>query len=112
MPISIGFDFLTRKRHEGADIEAKDEFGWTAMHEAARSGHEAVVQLLLEKGVGIEAKEKNGRTTLWIATASGQEAVVRLVLEKGADLETEDKDEVEWWKRQPVAGAGGCCSCW
>jgi ankyrin repeat protein len=41
---------------KGADIEAKDKDEWTALHEAAQNGHEAVVQLLLKKGAHIEAK--------------------------------------------------------
>jgi len=31
---------------QGADIEAKDESGWTPLHRAACGGHDAVVQLL------------------------------------------------------------------
>jgi hypothetical protein len=35
---------------KGVDVEAKTSNGWTALHNAADSGHEAVVRLLLEKG--------------------------------------------------------------
>lgn len=44
----------------GADIEAKDGYGWTPLLLAAQKGHEAVVRLLLEKGANIEAKGRDG----------------------------------------------------
>ncbi|KAM3549052.1 hypothetical protein MY1884_008914, partial [Beauveria asiatica] len=75
---------------KGAEIEAKDESGRTALGWAARQGHEAVVRLLLEKGAEIEAKE-SGRTALWWAARQGHEAVVRLLLEKGANCEAKDE---------------------
>jgi ankyrin repeat protein len=56
---------------KGADVEAKDNSGWTALHYAARRGHEAVVRLLLEKGVDVEAKTSNGWMALRGAANSG-----------------------------------------
>jgi ankyrin repeat domain-containing protein 50 len=53
-----------RLLEKGADVEAKDEDGWTALIKAAEGGYEAVVRLLLEKGVGVEAKDNHGRTAL------------------------------------------------
>jgi ankyrin repeat protein len=35
---------------KGVDINAKDDWGWAALHGAASAGQEAVVRLLLEKG--------------------------------------------------------------
>ena len=48
----------------------------------ARSGHEAVVKLLLEKA-DIESKPSNGQMPLLWAAKSRHEAVVKLLLEKG-----------------------------
>jgi hypothetical protein len=76
---------------KGADVEAKDKDGWTALRWAARHGHDGVMRLLLEKGADVEAKDNDGRTALrWAALDGllhGHEAVVRLLLEKGADVE-------------------------
>ncbi|RDW77988.1 hypothetical protein BP5796_05840 [Coleophoma crateriformis] len=71
---------------KGAEIEAKDTYGRTALSYAASEGHEAVVKLLLEKGAEIEAKITYGRTAL----SGGHEAVVKLLLEKGAEIEAKD----------------------
>ena len=40
----------------GSDIEARDGKGYTALHQAAGKGHEAVVGLLLEKVPNLDAK--------------------------------------------------------
>jgi ankyrin repeat protein len=39
---------------KGVDIEARDKYGWTALHEAASSGHETTVRLLVEEGALLE----------------------------------------------------------
>ncbi|KAK3934350.1 hypothetical protein QBC46DRAFT_359079 [Diplogelasinospora grovesii] len=76
---------------EAADVEAKDEDGWTLLLWAAKNGHEAVVQQLLEKGADVEAKDNYSRTPLSYAAAAGHEAVVQRLLEKGADVKVKDK---------------------
>ncbi|HTY48262.1 MAG TPA: ankyrin repeat domain-containing protein, partial [Steroidobacteraceae bacterium] len=63
----------------------------------ARSGHEAVAKLLLEKGAELETKDVYGRTPLLYAAKSGHEAVAKLLLEKGANPNTWD-----WWGRTPL----------
>jgi len=69
-----------------------DGNGNTALLYAAREGHEAVVQLLVEKGANIEVKDSDSNTALIRAALYGHEAVVRLLVEKGADIETKDSD--------------------
>jgi ankyrin repeat protein len=44
---------------------------------AAESGHEATVQLLLEKGADVEAKSHNGRTPLSWTARNRHEAIVQ-----------------------------------
>jgi ankyrin repeat protein len=64
-------------------------------------GHEAVVELLLEKGADMESRDMNyGQTPLWCAAKEGHEAVVKLLLEKGADVESKDRVG-----RTPLSGA-------
>ena len=49
--------------HE-ADVNMSDSFGGTALYWAARSGHEALVRLLLEHKADVNAKCNNGQTAL------------------------------------------------
>ncbi|KAK4112816.1 ankyrin, partial [Canariomyces notabilis] len=66
------------------------------LHLAAAAGHEATVEMLLDKGASIEAKDdykyehKYGGPPLLVAAEWGQNAIVRLLLEKGANIEAED----------------------
>ena len=57
-----------------------------------RTGHEAVVKLLLEKGADVESKDRcmAGRRCRGLRE-NGHEAVVKLLLEKGADVESKDQ---------------------
>ena len=48
----------------GANVEAKDDRGETALHGAATYGHESVVRILIEKGANLEAKTNVGKTAL------------------------------------------------
>jgi ankyrin repeat protein len=66
----------------GADIAAKTDAGWTALHCATMGGHEAVVWLLLGVyNADAKAVDNSGRTVLHFAAFSGNEAVVRLLIE-------------------------------
>jgi hypothetical protein len=76
---------------KGADIEAEDLDGRTALLEAAGNGQETLVRLLLEKDASVEAKDRRKRTALFKAAGAGSEAAVRLLLEKGARAEVEDE---------------------
>lgn len=73
----------------GVSINARDCYGQTALHKAAREGCKAVVQLLLEIGADVNAKNARGRTALHIAS---DEEVVQLLLDKGADVRAKDND--------------------
>jgi len=51
---------------KGADIESKDTTA-RRRYLSAQFGHEAIVQLLLQKGADIESKSKFGQTPLsWL----------------------------------------------
>ena len=53
----------------GADVNAANEAGDTALHGAAAKGYTAIVQLLADKGARIDAKNKRERTPLAAAAA-------------------------------------------
>jgi ankyrin repeat protein len=77
---------IERLLKKGANIEAKDEDGWTPLIYAARNGHTPTCALLLEKGADIKAKNDYGWTALMCAAANGYTPTCALLLEKGADL--------------------------
>ncbi|KAK6719619.1 hypothetical protein SNK05_002750 [Fusarium graminearum] len=77
---------------KGANIEAKDRFGWTSLHCAAGSGDQEVVTLLLDKGANIKAQDNYGQTPLHRAARSRDQEVVTLLLDKGANIEAQDND--------------------
>lgn len=62
-----------------ADIDKKDNSGRTPLSWAVGGGHEAVVELLLDKGAHVKLKDKYGRTPLSYAAANGHEAVAKLL---------------------------------
>jgi ankyrin repeat protein len=80
--------YLLEKR---ADINAKDDQGWTALHMAVRRGALVYVQYLVEQGVDIKAKDKEGRTALHLAAGSGFLNTVQYLVEQGADIEAKDE---------------------
>jgi ankyrin repeat protein len=55
-------------------------------------GHEAVVELLLNKGADVEAKAGDEGTALHIVAKHGHKAVVQLLLDRGANVEAKTKD--------------------
>jgi len=61
---------------KGADATAANEYRWTSLYFASRSGHEGVVGLLIDKGAHPSAGLKDGRTPLHLALADGHEGVV------------------------------------
>jgi len=70
----------------GADVNAKDAFGRTALDAASQRGDLDVVQALLAKGADVNAKDNNGLTALMLASPSGRVDVVQALLAKGADV--------------------------
>lgn len=74
--------FLLEK---GADINAQDKYGDTALMDAA-SDHPEVVELLLEKGADVNIRNKLGKTALEWAIGLEKPNIdsIRILLEKGA----------------------------
>ena len=73
---------------QGAEINARDKYGWTALHFASLYGHLEIVKELHEAGAEIEAKtNNNGMTALHYASRNGHLEIVKYLVEKGADIE-------------------------
>lgn len=68
----------------GADVNATDEQGLTALMVGAEAGHAEVCRVLLEKGAEVNAATEDGLTPLIMAGKSVE--ICKLLLEKGAEV--------------------------
>jgi hypothetical protein len=78
-----------------ADINARDETGWTPLIQASASYNlkdGSVHQLLLEHGADINTQDKYGCTPLHYVSFYGALEAVRVLLEHGADVELKRTD--------------------
>lgn len=64
---------------KGADVNARGEDGYTALHGAAENGHLAVVRLLIDRKADKGAVLASGETPLLLAQRAGHTEVVRLL---------------------------------
>jgi ankyrin repeat protein len=60
---------VTAAAELGVDVNASGESGWTALHGAAYTGADAIIQYLVAKGAAMGVKDAFGQTPLSIAAA-------------------------------------------
>ena len=75
----------------GADIEAKNRDGETALFEAVKYGKKEIVEMLIENGVDINVKNRDGETALFDAVLCEKNEIVKLIVESGADINVKNK---------------------
>jgi ankyrin repeat protein len=79
----------------GADVEAKDKFGDTALIIASIKGkteHIEIVGMLLDKKADVNVKNKRDKTALIAASGMGHTKIVKILLKKGADVNVVNKN--------------------
>ena len=82
------FDKIKELIKSGADVNMKDEHGYTALMLAYRT---QTAQLLIEAGADVDAHDNNGETALMWASAQGNVDRVKLLIKSGADVNAMDK---------------------
>lgn len=69
----------------GADVNATQPDGTTALHWAAYRNDAAVAELLVRAGADVNARNSYGMLALSLASTNGSRRLVKLLLEAGAD---------------------------
>ena len=69
----------------GADLNARDEQGQTALMNASRDGHTAMVRLLVARGADLNHTAKFNLSALMLAVINGRHAIVGALADPGAD---------------------------
>jgi ankyrin repeat protein len=79
----------------GANVNAKDADGYTALMYTARKNNAEVVSMLLERGADVNAKNKGGYTALIFAIGHPNYAeVISMLLERGADVNAKTNEGI------------------
>jgi len=86
--------FAKRLVEMGADVNAKDRAGRSALHYAAASGDEEMLVFLLDKGADVNITDGYGWTPLfhvgWSGGSFKRPQVLDLLVRRGADLNAKD----------------------
>lgn len=80
---------------KGADVNARDGFGRTALHLACESHHstsQGVMELLMENGAEINSQTNSGETALHLACWAKDRELVDALLKNRADASLADKN--------------------
>ena len=70
----------------GADVNAADENGWSAVHEAVRKGSVPALTTLLDHGARLDRRTSSGDMPRWLASSmhGDAHAVTRLLAARDA----------------------------
>jgi uncharacterized protein len=63
----------------GAQVNARQEGGWTALHAASQNGDVEMVRLLIAAGADVEARAENQQNALDLALTKARQAVVEVL---------------------------------
>ena len=86
-------DQVTACLTAGAEVNTRDDDGFTPLHWAAINENPAVTEALLAAGAEVDARSISGLTPLHFAAGVYENpAVIGLLLEAGANLEARDDD--------------------
>lgn len=77
---------------QGADVNARDILGESALIYAIEAGNVKIVQMLIDKGADVNMRTKLGVTPLVRAATLGRRKIVEILLSHGADIEAKNLD--------------------
>jgi hypothetical protein len=70
----------------GADVNARDRYGQTALMLAAHHGHRELAETLVRSGADLNATAKYNLSAIMLSIVTGHAAIARLLARAGADL--------------------------
>ena len=73
------------KYERGADVNAQNKDGSSALHAAAAGGHIAIAEELIAREANVNIQNKAGHTPLMLASSGGDLALVQFLIAQGAD---------------------------
>ena len=79
-------DELQKQLENGADANARDQKGITALSWAAMAGRVEAVALLVKEGANVDARNRDGAASLHSAAFFGYPEIVELLIKNGADV--------------------------
>jgi uncharacterized protein len=68
----------------GADINARQHGGWTALHAAAQNGDASIAHVLIGAGADVKARADNNQSALDLALTKGHQDMVDILEHYGA----------------------------
>lgn len=73
-----------------ADVEAKDEAGWTAVLHGCRNNQTQCVEVLIERKASIKARANDGKTAIMLATLESADQLAMTLVNLKAPLDKKD----------------------
>mmetsp|Transcript_38691 Transcript_38691/g.82300 ORF Transcript_38691/g.82300 Transcript_38691/m.82300 type:complete len:202 (+) Transcript_38691:96-701(+) len=77
---------------EGAALNQKDDYGWTALRYAVRRNQPEAVRQLLQSGADVNLASESGRTPLMSAVANDLDDMAKILVDSGADISFQNED--------------------
>jgi uncharacterized protein len=105
MGSAAAVEYLLSLPQAAAMLTAEDSEGYTALHIAAQSEHDVIVQLLLSKGAAVDARSQTGATPLMRAQRM---RTVNMLLSAHADVSAVDDDSFTALHHCAKQGAAEC----
>ena len=106
---------VRRCLRDGADPNAADRGGHTALYNAAYETQVGCLEALCEAGADLDKAARNGRTPLIVAAMYGSTATVGWLLARGADWRLTDNygsTALDWAKEGGEAKAAAALEVW
>lgn len=87
-----GWEIVRELIQSGANVNEKNNSGYTALHIASGNGCDEIIKELLQGGANINEKDIAGMTPLHIASKRGSTDIVKILLQNGANIDEKDND--------------------